>query len=213
MHPTAGAPVTIVDDGTDPTNDGCEPFVGFPPGHVALIDRGACNFSVKADNATLAGASGVIIANTAALGSVTPTPDSIMEMGCSDPVCHSLIITIPAAFMSYNAGEALKAAMIAGGITVYMGVRPEDPEYKQTKAYIWESGVYPTDTNDGNNRYTETTEIFVGVFSGKVPVTLFRYYGKANSGVWGNVEAGSNLRAGWGVPRVQQAGPWRASLR
>ena len=159
MHPAIGAPVTIVDDGTGPTNDGCEPLVGFPAGHVALIDRGACNFSLKADHATQAGASGVIIANTAALGSVTPTADSIMLMGCTDAACHSLIITIPAAFMSYNAGEALKAAMVAGDVSVYMGVRPEYPEYKQTKAYIWESGTGVSDTNPDNDRYTETTSL------------------------------------------------------
>ncbi len=161
MHPTTGAPVTIVDDGDGVTNDGCQPLVGFPAGHVALIDRGGCNFSVKGDNATQAGASGVIVANTVALGTVTPTPDSIMTMGCTDPECHSSVITIPAGFVSYNAGEALKAAMGAGGVTVFMGVRPEDPEHKQTKGYIWENALTPTDSNDLNDRYTETTSLAV----------------------------------------------------
>ncbi len=159
MHPATGAPVSLVDDGTEPVGDGCEPLVGFPAGHIALIDRGACNFSLKADHATQAGASGVIIANTAALGTTTPTADSILLMGCTDAVCHSLIITIPAAFMSYNAGEALKAAMVAGDVTVYMGVRPEEPEYKQTKASIWESGTTVSDTNPDNDRFTETTSL------------------------------------------------------
>jgi hypothetical protein len=153
MHSATGAPVTIVDDGSGTANDGCEPLVGFPAGHVALIDRGLCNFSLKADHATQAGASGVIIANTAALGSVTPTADSIMLMGCTDAVCHSLIITIPAAFMSY------KAATVAGTVSVYIGVRPEEPEYKQTKGYIWESGTTASDPNPDNDRYTETTSL------------------------------------------------------
>jgi len=161
MHPTTGAPITIGDDGTGTTNDGCEPLVGFPAGHIALIDRGLCNFSLKADHATQAGASGVIIANTVALGTVTPTGDSVMTMGCTDPECDSSIITIPAGFISYNAGEALKAAMVAGGVSVYMGVRPENSEYKQTKAYIWESSTTadPTDIDPDNDHYTETTSL------------------------------------------------------
>lgn len=157
MHTAAGAPISIAYDGTAPFNDGCEPLINFPVGHVALIDRGACSFSPKADHATQAGASGVIVANTAALGSVTPTGDSVMTMGCTDAVCHSDIITIPAAFISYNAGAALKASMNSGTVRGFMGVREEDPEYKQTKAYIWESASVPSDTNPDNDRYTEKT--------------------------------------------------------
>ena len=166
MHPTIGAPVSLVDDGTDPVGDGCESFAAtFPAGHVALIDRGTCNFSLKAENATNAGASGVIIANTDALGVSTPTADSIMMMGCTDPVCHRLIITIPAGFMSYNAGEGLKAAMGAGGVTVFMGVRQEGPEHKQTKAFIWENATTKTDVDPDNNSFTETTRFHPLIFS------------------------------------------------
>jgi Zn-dependent M28 family amino/carboxypeptidase len=48
----------------DPT-PGCEAadFAGFPAGHIALIQRGACTFAIKATNAYNAGASGVVIYN------------------------------------------------------------------------------------------------------------------------------------------------------
>jgi Zn-dependent M28 family amino/carboxypeptidase len=44
---------------------GCEAadFVGFPAGDIALIQRGACSFRLKAENAATAGASAVIIFN------------------------------------------------------------------------------------------------------------------------------------------------------
>jgi Zn-dependent M28 family amino/carboxypeptidase len=44
---------------------GCDAgdFVGFTPGHIALISRGACTFALKATNAYNAGAAGVIIYN------------------------------------------------------------------------------------------------------------------------------------------------------
>jgi Zn-dependent M28 family amino/carboxypeptidase len=65
------APVTAVDldfppPATAGTSDsGCEAadFAGFPVGSIALMQRGTCNFGVKADNAIAAGAAGVIIFN------------------------------------------------------------------------------------------------------------------------------------------------------
>ena len=47
---------------------GCEAadFAGFPAGNIALISRGSCTFAIKANNATAAGASAVIIWNNAA---------------------------------------------------------------------------------------------------------------------------------------------------
>lgn len=52
--------------GPDNTStSGCEPedFAGFPAGSIALLQRGACAFGLKADNAAAAGAVGVIIFN------------------------------------------------------------------------------------------------------------------------------------------------------
>ena len=74
---TASAPVTNVDInlvGDRASTSGCETadFAGFPAGNIALIQRGSCNFSVKADNAATAGASGVIIFNQ---GNDAPNPE------------------------------------------------------------------------------------------------------------------------------------------
>ena len=56
-------PMEVVDDGVGTTNDGCEPLVGFTAGNIAFIDRGTCQFGLKALNAEQAGAAGVVIAN------------------------------------------------------------------------------------------------------------------------------------------------------
>jgi Zn-dependent M28 family amino/carboxypeptidase len=47
------------------STSGCEPadFTGFPAGDIALIQRGACSFQLKAENAAAAGAVGAIIFN------------------------------------------------------------------------------------------------------------------------------------------------------
>ncbi len=44
---------------------GCNPvdFAGFPAGNIALMQRGACTFAIKASNAAAAGASAVVIFN------------------------------------------------------------------------------------------------------------------------------------------------------
>ncbi|MBT2212556.1 M20/M25/M40 family metallo-hydrolase [Actinomadura sp. NEAU-AAG7] len=57
------AAATPVDPGATGAGSGCEAtdFAGFPKGHVALIQRGGCFFSVKADNAIAAGAAAVVI--------------------------------------------------------------------------------------------------------------------------------------------------------
>ena len=61
-------PVTAVDvnlGGDRSSTSGCEAsdFGGFPAGNIALIQRGSCDFAVKAQNALNVGASGVIIFN------------------------------------------------------------------------------------------------------------------------------------------------------
>ncbi|MGG5873281.1 M28 family metallopeptidase [Pseudomonas peli] len=62
------APVAAVDIALGAGNlssSGCEAedFVDFPSGSIALLQRGTCNFQIKAENAAAAGASGVIIFN------------------------------------------------------------------------------------------------------------------------------------------------------
>ena len=95
--------VVLVDDGVSggtPT-DGCEPF-SVPTGAIALVDRGFCNFTVKAANAQAGGASALIVANNA--------PGAPFTMGGSDPS-----ITIPSVMISLADGNTIKAGLPATG--------------------------------------------------------------------------------------------------
>ncbi len=80
----------------DPVTSGCEDsdFAGFPVGSIALIQRGTCEFGVKAINAQEAGAAAVIMFNqgntelrsgllTGTLFGVNQTPLSIPVVGAS----------------------------------------------------------------------------------------------------------------------------------
>ena len=90
--------VVVVNDGSGTANDGCEtPFVNAADvaGKIAFMDRGVCGFAVKAKNAQLNGAIGVIIGNNAA-GAINMSGDDAT-------------ITIPSLSMLQADGTALKA--------------------------------------------------------------------------------------------------------
>ncbi len=105
--------VVLVEDAVAPVNDGCDAIVNGAAlaGKIALIDRGACNFTVKVKSAQDEGALAVIIANNAA-GTIT--------MGGSDPT-----ITIPAVMVSQGDGNLIKA-QLGVGVNVTIKLDPGD---------------------------------------------------------------------------------------
>jgi Zn-dependent M28 family amino/carboxypeptidase len=98
---------------TPSSTSGCEAtdFAGFPAGNVALIQRGTCNFSVKAANAQAAGASAVVIFNE---GQPGRTDLIVGTLGAPD-------FTIPVVGLSYADGEAI--VLQARGAPVTLHVR------------------------------------------------------------------------------------------
>ncbi|MFN0281334.1 MAG: S8 family serine peptidase [Kineosporiaceae bacterium] len=86
---------------------GCEPadFATFPAGAVALIARGACAASVKASNASAAGASSVVIHNN-----LDGEPPSFGFGGGT--------VTVPTYTISLEAGTVLTAAIVRGAVSV-----------------------------------------------------------------------------------------------
>jgi extracellular elastinolytic metalloproteinase len=101
-------------DGTGTPNDGCEPLVGFPAGKIALLDRGLCEFGVKALNAQQAGAKGMVLANT--LGREIGNP-----MG---PGAVGNQVTIPSVMIGESNGTRLKTALNAGVVNLTLQVLP-----------------------------------------------------------------------------------------
>jgi Zn-dependent M28 family amino/carboxypeptidase len=89
---------------TTSSTSGCTSadFTGFLPGHVALVQRGGCNFGVKALNAQAARASGIIIFNEGNPGR-TDLFSGILEDAADNPVTPS----IPVAFVPFDLGTSL----------------------------------------------------------------------------------------------------------
>lgn len=102
--PTAAitAPLAQPDD-----IQGCEPadFTAFPSGAIALIQRGTCSASVKAQNAQAAGAVAVIIWNNVP----GDPPDFSFGGGTA--------VTVPTLTISQADGQRLAAAASAGTVT------------------------------------------------------------------------------------------------
>ena len=112
---TVTAPVTAVDvvlaPPRDPVTSGCEAadFAGFTPGNIALVQRGGCNFSVKALNAQSAGASAVIIFNQ---GNAPDREDLIV--GTLAPAT----LGIPVVGASFAAGATLSQPGVQASVRV-----------------------------------------------------------------------------------------------
>ncbi|NVI88623.1 M20/M25/M40 family metallo-hydrolase [Actinomadura sp. BRA 177] len=91
------AAATPVDSDATGVGSGCEAddFAGFPAGHIALIQRGGCFFSLKTDNAIAAGASAVVIYQLPdqpgpVAGTLT-TPYDIPVIGPTNAVGRALV--------------------------------------------------------------------------------------------------------------------------
>jgi type IX secretion system substrate protein/PA domain-containing protein len=104
---TIAGDLELVIDDTAPTGDGCETVTNDLTGKIALVDRGACGFTVKAINTQTAGAALVIVCNSVANAGL---PAIIMggdDMG---------VMTVPSVMMTYDDCEILKAEL-ANGLT------------------------------------------------------------------------------------------------
>lgn len=88
-------------------------FAGFTPGNIALMQRGTCNFVVKAQNAQAAGAVGVIVFNE---GNPGRTALNLGTLGTQQ--------TIPAVTTSFAIGDALRNGVLNGptGLTLRLKV-------------------------------------------------------------------------------------------
>ncbi|MDR6906921.1 Zn-dependent M28 family amino/carboxypeptidase [Agromyces sp. 3263] len=95
------------------STSGCEPedFADFVAGNIALVQRGTCDFSVKADNAFDAGAVGVIIFNEGQEGR-TETLAATLGAEFADP--------IPVVGTSFEIGDELASLLEQGEVVVHL---------------------------------------------------------------------------------------------
>jgi Zn-dependent M28 family amino/carboxypeptidase len=120
----------------DPVTSGCEAadFAGFPVGSIALVQRGTCEFGIKAVNAQNAGASAVIIFNQGN----TPLREGLVTGTLFG--ANQQPLNIPVVGASFADGVALSAAGSTARVVV------DSPESRPQVNVIAEL----PGTNDGN---------------------------------------------------------------
>ena len=103
----------LVDDGTVDPTFGCQPpLIGFTPGSIAVIERGGCEFGVKAVNAQDAGAQAIVIVNNDQCSTFPSSNLCVINMGggvVGDQV------TIPIVMLSLADGGPVVAELAGGG--------------------------------------------------------------------------------------------------
>ncbi len=104
--------LALASGSAEPATDACSAVGPSVNGKIALVDRGGCNFTVKALNVQAAGATGIIIANNQA--SSGPPPLGGNQDG----------IEIPVLGISMEDGDTLKSALEAAAVTVTMSRAP-----------------------------------------------------------------------------------------
>jgi Zn-dependent M28 family amino/carboxypeptidase len=112
----------VVVDFTEPTtqpsasDSGCEPedFVGVE-GKIVLLQRGTCDFGLKAQNASEAGAVGAVIFNEGTIG--VPDRNDVLI-----PTLAGYDVTIPVVGTDYATGRSLVDLANDGGVTLRVQV-------------------------------------------------------------------------------------------
>src|SRR3954447_4093825 len=135
--PPGGAPlepaggIVIPPTPTSSSTSGCTSadFNGFTAGHIALIQRGGCNYGVKVLNAKAAGAVGVVIFNEG-----NPGRTSVIAGTLLDANDQPFTPDIPVAFTSFDTGQSLYNEYQAGtppvmSLDIHVIVKPNADDY------------------------------------------------------------------------------------
>ena len=109
LQPAGG--IVLPPTPTSSSTSGCTAadFSNFTAGHIALIQRGSCNFGVKVLNAQAAGATGVVIFNEG-----NPGRTAVLSGSLLDANDQPFVPTIPVAFTSFDIGQQLYNQYQAG---------------------------------------------------------------------------------------------------
>lgn len=131
--------LAVPDDGSDPKSNGCNdnapqdplgllpPLPGIPDatlaGKIALIDRGSCNFTTKAQYAMLSGAIGLVVVNN---GDGEPMPMGNADIPIALPgISTDALYTVPSVMIRKDVGESLKTQLASGdGVTLHLNRQP-----------------------------------------------------------------------------------------
>jgi Zn-dependent M28 family amino/carboxypeptidase len=110
--PVVAVSLTVPSPEPNASASGCQAadFAGFPPGSIALVQRGTCLFREKVDNALAAGAAAVILFNEGNEG----------RTALIIPLLSEPAVSLPVVGTTFAAGDELRNGVLNGptGVTV-----------------------------------------------------------------------------------------------
>jgi hypothetical protein len=123
---------------TAPANEGCDSLINAAEldGNIAMVDRGSCNFSLKALNAQNAGAIACVIINH--------SPGGPVGMGAGN---FATDVTIPVIMLSLEDGDLIKDVMANETVNMTIGAfyYPNDIGSGNSDILRNPNGVMPAD--------------------------------------------------------------------
>lgn len=185
------------------STSGCEAsdFIGFPVGNIALMQRGLCFFSEKAENAAAAGASGAIIFNQGNTAARMDVIDATLNLAYTGG--------IPVMFASYGRGVEwagtpglslhMDTSVIRGDVTSYNvfgeTTTGEIDNVIMAGAHLdsVDSGPGIQDNGSGSAALLEVAEQMANV--NPVNKVRFAWWGSEEFGLLGSRHYVSNLTA------------------
>lgn len=187
------APVAFAYDGSSADSLGCEDIVNTADieGKIAVVYRGACNFSLKALNVQDSGAVALIIINN--------IPGSPVGMGAGT---FGPDVTIPVAMISQADGALLRDSIMAGAVEIFLG--------NNTNLFANNVGSYKADIGMANSQ-SIPVQLAQSASAFEVPVaTWVKNYGSAEainvivnavitrdgSEIYNETSTGSNILSG-----------------
>ena len=129
--------------------DGCSALTASVGGKIAFVNRGTCNFSLKARNAQTAGAIAVVIGNVASSSS----PDTAPNMICPDVCTPDEVSAPPSMLLNLSDANGLRAQLASGvHVTLYRepAVDRDGTIDNQVVAHEWMHYVSNRLIGDGN---------------------------------------------------------------
>ncbi|NBB88213.1 MAG: hypothetical protein GVX96_00295 [Bacteroidetes bacterium] len=127
LSDTLTGSITAGEDGTMNPTLGCDSLTTDLSGSIGLLDRGDCAFNVKAENAQNAGATALIIANSA---------NEIVNMPGENPN-----VTIPSFLIQQSLSTQIRAALENGDVEVNV--------FRIQQNIVWGGTDDPNSTFDG----------------------------------------------------------------
>jgi hypothetical protein len=163
----------LVDDGSGNPTLGCEAFVDFTPGQIAVLRRGSCEFGVKSFNAEQAGARAVFMVNDGRCSDFPDSDQCVMNLGAG---ALGSLVTIPVIMVSVADGEPVIAAL-DGGQTI-TGI------FGSTSTFATDSMIFLADAGDVDPDQTNDITATTSVVTAGLTLIFVDGFESGDTGAW-----------------------------